>query len=139
MALLVKVDSSGNYVFVPSTDGDLNLSLLHKGQQDLFLQYIRSRHPLPPQLKKRLDQSLWQATLLGRLQWCFCCTWCCDSRSWDMDRDPDMLLQHIKRQLVGILEPGQYEILEQIQSNAEWSDGRTLLRLYLTDPSRYQA
>lgn len=46
MALLVKVYASGEFVFVPALDRVLDVSLLHKGQQDVFTQYIQTRWAL---------------------------------------------------------------------------------------------
>lgn len=139
MAFVVKVFDDCTYTFVPSVDRELDIGLLAKGQQDAFLGYAQARHPLPRQLQQRLQESLYHETCLGRLQWYCCCTCCNDHKSWDMDRDPDELLQHIRGQLAGLLETWQYELLEFIGIGQAWHDGRPILKLWLKDPQRYEA
>jgi len=139
MAFVVKVFASGRYTLSPAVGREPDVSLLQKGQQEQFLQFANAWHPLPPQLFQRLQRSLHTRTCAGQLQWWCCCKCCSDSKSWDMDRDPDELLQHIRGQLAGILEPSQYELLEFIGIGQDWDDGRPLLKLWLKDPQRWQA
>lgn len=140
MAFIVKVDATGQFFFTPSTDRQYRPEALLKGQHDPLFLYLEDRHALPLPLESRVKSSVVRETFPLRLIRAVFCLNCCDDHSaWDLDRDNDLLIRHIRGQLTGLLELQQYQLTDFVQADASWQEGRSLVKLWLTDPHKYEA
>lgn len=140
MAFIVKVDATGQFFFTPSTDREYCSGVLLKGQHEPLFEYLEARHALPITLAERVKTSVSHGTFPLRTIRAACCLDCCgDSSAWNLDRDNELLMRYIRGQLTGLLELEQYQLMDFVQAEANWREGRSLVKLWLTNPHRHEA
>lgn len=139
MAFIAKVNAAGQLYFLPSTDRQYNPDMLMKGQHEPLFNYLETRHDLPPQLASRARTSGARESSTMRPIRALLCLDCCDDKSWELDRDNALLMRHVQEQLTGLLELPQYQLTDCIQADAAWREGRSLIKLWLTNPNSYEA
>ena len=62
-----------------------------------------------------------------------------DQYTWDLDVDTNELRLHITEQLATVLPVGSWRLIESIQVGPTWTEGRTLFKLHIVDPSKREA
>ncbi|PSC68754.1 hypothetical protein C2E20_7682 [Micractinium conductrix] len=107
---------------------------LPKHQQDAAERLLMLRFPLSQTLQERIQRHEQQ-----RGGACFCCLMvvglllpagCFMQGSWDYDRDMDVLRKEAAAALAAHLPPGSWELVEHIDSEAEFGGGKPLFHLY---------
>lgn len=146
--LNVKVDGSGVFTYHVAPEAEFDMAPLDDKARARLTEYIEQKHPLPQKQLDHLNRAIYlQETVTGRT--CGCCFYLfcigipwvssVDQKAWDMDVDTNALRIHITEQLAGVLPVGTWRLIESIQVGPTWTEGRTLFKLHIVDPSRRDA
>ncbi|GMH41617.1 hypothetical protein BSKO_09527 [Bryopsis sp. KO-2023] len=138
MSFDVKVDEIGVMFFTVAHDqGPFDWSQVPMGKA--LSEATQRRYDLPPLVTKRIKSHVFfREGCCGKCLYCcvgmllcFLPYMCWDQRMWDNDRDPTLVGKEVTKLFNSLgISPGQYRLLEHVDSSDVFDGGRTVLKVH---------